>query len=90
MLALSSKNIDKYSVLSIFDAIVDTDFDAAEKTRSMREGAEGGLEKSLDYKREELKNDETLQSVYEDKIKTLAGIDVPIESPEAKTEVASE
>lgn len=48
------------------------------------------VEKSLDYIREEVKNDETLQSVYEDKIKTLAGIDVPIESPEAKTEVASE
>tara|TARA_B100000287_G_scaffold60267_1_gene52743 strand:+ start:729 stop:1664 length:936 start_codon:yes stop_codon:yes gene_type:complete len=48
------------------------------------------VEKSLDYIREEVKNDETLQSVYEDKIKTLAGIDVPIESPEAKTEVVSE
>jgi hypothetical protein len=37
------------------------------------------VEKSLDFIREEVKKDETLEEVYQEKIKSLAGIDVPIE-----------
>jgi len=39
------------------------------------------VEASLNYIREEVQKDETLQEVYEDKIKSLAGIDVPIDAP---------
>ena len=41
------------------------------------------VEKSLDFIREEVKKDESLQEVYEDKIKSLAGIDVPIDPLDA-------
>ncbi len=39
------------------------------------------VEASLNFIREEVQKDETLQEVYEDKIKSLAGIDVPIDAP---------
>lgn len=37
------------------------------------------VEKSLDFIKEEVRKDETLEEVYQEKIKSLAGIDVPIE-----------
>ncbi len=36
------------------------------------------VQASLDYIKEEIKNDESLQEVYEDKIKVLAGLEIPI------------
>jgi len=37
------------------------------------------VEKSLEFIREEVRKDESLQEVYEEKIKVLAGLDIPIE-----------
>jgi hypothetical protein len=50
------------------------------------------VDKSLEYIREEVRKDDTLQEVYEDKIKLLAGLEVPIEpfKPEKDTKVAEE
>ena len=50
------------------------------------------VDKSLEYIREEVRKDDSLQEVYEDKIKLLAGLEVPIEpfKPEKSTEVAEE
>ena len=36
------------------------------------------VQASLNYIKEEIKNDESLQEVYEDKIKVLAGLEIPI------------
>ena len=45
------------------------------------------VEKSLEFIKEEVRKDETLQEVYEDKIKTLAGLDMPIEPPKEEPKV---
>ena len=38
------------------------------------------VESSLDYIKEEVRNDESLQEVYEDKIRVLAGLEVPVDN----------
>lgn len=44
------------------------------------------VEKSLDFIREEIKKDESLQEVYQSKIKSLAGAEISITPPEEETE----
>ena len=50
------------------------------------------VDRSLEYIREEVRKDDTLQEIYEDKIKLLAGLEVPIEplKREKSTEVAKD
>ena len=43
------------------------------------------VEKSLDFIREEIKKDESLQEVYQSKIKSLAGAEISITPPEEET-----
>jgi len=47
------------------------------------------VEKSLEFIKDEVRKDETLQEVYDEKIKMLAGLDIPIEETQ-EAEVAKE
>ena len=45
------------------------------------------VETSLEYIKEEVRKDDSLQEVYDDKIKSLAGLDMPIEPPKEEPKV---